>query len=398
MSVQPVYEVYLKTLEGKRGQIVDGITEVHLLYRKNEPTKWTLSGAALTGCPINEADEIVIFRNGTVALSGFARQVVVEYDAATRIYDWEIEGLSDLGKLAHRLTWPNPQVTTPTIGYEYKDTGYFTDVLLTLARVNSALQAQQVRRIPFLDITTLPHYGDSVTIGAEYDELLDYIQKQLADSNFCIRDKWIGATGLWDVEAYKPRDLSERVIFSVESGSISYWKRTVSAPKGNWLIVKGTTNKETGKDMSVIVSDQDSIDKWGRIELIVNRTDISQIVETNDQGTVTYTEPWSSVANRLQAAAYEELENASAQVGYELTILDIDRFSYKTDWDVSDIVTIRIGSEELKAQIDEIEVEYGAGIETVTPSIGTFQKGELMTVFDELGRLKTQVKILSKEY
>lgn len=398
MSVQPIYEVYKKTSEGKRGQIVEGIVSMQMLYRKNDPTKWSFTGAGLDGCPLSETDEIVVFRNGVVVFSGYVEQIAVEYDAATRIYDWEAEGLSNLGKLYRRLTWANPMVENPTIGYEYTDTGYFADVLLTLARVNAALQAQEVRQIPLLDITTLPHVGETVMIGAEYDNLFDYIHEMLADSDFCIRDIWNGYSGSWDVEIYSPRDISGKVIFSVESGSISYYKKTVSAPKGNWLLVKGVTNTETDKVMSVIVSDQDSIDKWGRIELLVNRTDITQITETDDQGQLIYREPWSSVANRLEEAAYKELENASAQTGYELVVLDIDRFSYKSDWDVSDIVAVRIGADEMTAQIEEISVEYSAGIETVTPSIGALQKGELMTVFDELGRLKTQVNILSKEY
>lgn len=397
ISIQPVYEVYTKTAAGKRNTLVEGITEMKMLYRKNEPTKWTFTGASLEGCPLAETDELIVFRNGEAVLSGYVLSVDLEYDAATRIYDWEVSGLSDLGRLNQRLTWPNPQVTTPTIGYEYADTDYFSDVLLKLARVNAALQAQSARRISHLDIATLPHFGDSTSIGAEYDELLEYIQKKLEDSDLCIRSTWNGSTGIWGVEIYNPRDLSGKVVFSVESGSISYWKRTVKAPEGNWLLVKGCKNTDTGKIMSVIVSDQNSIEKWGRIELMVNRTDISQIKETNDQGTVIYTETWTSVANRLQAAAYEELENASAQISYELTILDIDRFAYKTDWDISDLVTIRIGSTEMVAQIDEIDVTYSGGIETVTPSIGNTQRGELQSVFDELGRLKTQVQILQKE-
>lgn len=395
--IQPVYEVYKKTAAGKRGTLVEGIIEMDMLFRKNEPAKWTFTGAGLGEPDLSEADEIIVFRNGEAVLSGFVCKAVVEYDAATRIFDWSVEGYSDLGKLAHRLTWPNPQMETPVFGYEYKDEDYFSDVLLKISRVNAALQAQSARRIANLDIDTLPHYGDTVTIGADYDELLSYIQKKMEDSTMCIRSTWSGSTGKWGVEIYNPRDVSDKVIFSVESGSISYWKRTTIAPAGNWIIVKGVTRTDTNKIMSVIVSDADSIAKWGRIELTVNRTDIDQIVETNDSGTVTYTEPWSSVADRLQAAAYEELENNSAQIGYEITVLDIDRFSYKSDWDLSDWVSVRIGSDEFKAQIEEVKVNYAAGVETVTPSIGALQKGELMTVFDELGRLKAQVNILQKE-
>ena len=398
MSRQPLYEVYLKTDEGMRGTVVEGITGIEILYRKNEPSKWTLSGSSLGECPIAETASLLIFRNGVCALSGYVEKIELAYDAATRIYDWEVSGLSDLGRLNDRLGWVIPTSATPKFDdNEYKDEGRLSDILLTLANVNGGPQAQQIRQISGLTFGTLPRLGDDTTIGVEYDKILDYIQEKLEDSGLVLRETWDGSSGAWAVVIAEPGDVSEKIVFSVESGSISSWKRTVAKPKGNWLLVKGCKNKDTDETLSVIVSDADSIEKWGRIELTVSRSDIKQIVEKDDDGNVTYTEPWSSVQSRLQEAAYEELEKASAQYGYELTILDIDRFAYKTDWDLNDIVAVRIGSEQFTAQIEEVKLSVSNGVETVTPSVGTIQKGELQTVFDTLGELKEQIKVLQKE-
>lgn len=131
-----------------------------------------------------------------------------------------------------------------------------------------------------------------------------------------------------------------------------------------------------------------SIDKWGRIEGIVSRTDIKRNEETS--------ESWDSVAARLENAAYEELEKASAQFGYKITTTEVNRNVYLEDYDIGSVVSVRIGGDEFTAKVEEIKITYAEGIETIVPSVGTMQKGELQSVFTELGTLKEQIKVLQK--
>lgn len=401
MSIQPIYEIYKKTAAGGRGQIINDIVSLTHTIRWNEPGKWKMTGAGLTPCPLAEGSGILIFRNGAVALSGFLQEASDEFDAATRIYDWSAEGLSDLGRTAHRLIWVDPDAEKPVIAEELTATGYLSDVLLTFVDMNGGEQSQDARLLPNLSLGEYPHIGDEVTFEAKYDELLSYVLDKLKGGTLGIRDAWNPATGKWAVEIYQPRDVSSKVVFSVESGSLSGWERTITAPEGNWLLVQGcektnANGESTGETLCVVVEDTASIAKWGRIEKKIDRTDIKQIIEKDEEGTTTYTEPWESVLQRLEEAALEELAKCSAQYGYKLTTVDVDRFEYGKDWDIGDTVAVRVGSEQFTAQIEEINIEYSAGAETVTPSVGTVQRGELQTVFDELGRLKDQVKILQK--
>ena len=192
---------------------------------------------------------------------------------------------------------------------------------------------------------------------------------------------------LGDIHVSAPEDVSNKVIFSVDNGSISSWERTVSAPKANYLIVTG--GKDANGDlMYTRVEDLESQNKWGRIEGVVSRSDIKR---NEDAG-----ETWASVSARLETAALEELEKASAQFGYRLTTTEINRNVYMEDYDIGSIVAVRIGSDQFTATVDEIKITYARGIETIVPSVGTMQKGELQSVFTELGTLKEQIKVLQK--
>ena len=58
------YDVYLRNEEGKRGAPVNGIVSITNIFRRNEPVKWTLTGAGLEECPIADGSEIVQFAMG----------------------------------------------------------------------------------------------------------------------------------------------------------------------------------------------------------------------------------------------------------------------------------------------------------------------------------------------
>ena len=61
-----------------------------------------------------------------------------------------------------------------------------------------------------------------------------------------------------------------------------------------------------------------------------------------------------------------------------------------------DKLTVEDIKEEFNKKVEEIKITYSKGVETIVPSVGTMQKGELQTVFTELGTLKEQIKVLQK--
>ena len=381
------YDVYLRNSQGQRGSYINGITALEVTFRNNQPAKWSMSGAGLEACPLSYGADIVIFRNDKVLLCGYVDSIRDQYDEKTHIYDWKVSGQSDLGKLAHRIIYSNPAAVSPDPNDVYTATGTLSNIILTVIRLNGGTQAQAERRIPHLDVTEVPDIGDVLTVESKYDDLYQFVFDKLTDDELEIREVWNLATGEWDIKMRLPQDVSGSVIFSVDNGSISAWQRTIKAPTANWLLVTGCED-ENGETMSVIVSDTYSISKWGRIEAIVMRSDITRNEETS--------ETWESVAARLQQAALEELEKRSAQFGYKLTTTEINRNVFDEDYNIGNIVAVRIADDEFTAKVKEIKIKYSKGVETIVPSVGTMQKGELQSVFTEIGTLKDQIRVLQQ--
>ena len=382
------YEVYIRKSDGKRGSLIDGIVSIDVTFRYNKPAKWTITGAGLEECPLSNGSEVAVFRNGSILFCGYIEEKKDSFDAMTRIYDWEVSGQSDLGKIMRRIAFPNPSQVPPDPDKSWTQTGKLSAVLLNLIDLNAGSNAgYSARALPNLVLSAQSPIGDTETVESKLDEVLKFVQDKLVDADIQIRESWDMTTGKWDIKIFQPKDVSGKVIFSVDNGTISSWERTVTAPKGNYLIVTGSED-ENENTMSCSVIDWDSVNTWGSIELVVNRSDIKRNEDTS--------ESWASVAARLQTAAYEELEKASAQFGYKLTTTEINRNVYPDDYDIGDIVSVRIASDEFTAKIEEIRITYEEGVETIVPSVGTMQKGELESVFTELGTLKEQIKVLQK--
>ena len=397
------YNFYLKTSDGFRGEVIRDVTSFEVTFRMNEVSKWTMSGAGLKPCPFSEGSEIIVYRGSEPFFSGFANEIKDSYDTAARIYDWSVSGEDDFGRLAHRVIYPDASAEEPAPGEEADYTGFLSDVLLTIVRENAAAgYCRSERIIPRLDVSTIPGLGEEQTLTAHFDTLLPFVLDKLKDKELGIRGVWNGTTGRWDLQIFQPRDVSETVIFSVEAGSLAGWERTKKAPAANWIYCKGCevsddSGEPTGEIMTVIVSDTDSIATWGRIEKYLDQSSITQIIEKDEEGREISRESWDSVRERLRQAALDALVENSAQNGYKLTIAEIDRMAYKTHWDLGDTVAVRVADTEFRAAIEEIKVQMEDGVETVTPSVGEMQKGELESVFTELGSLRKQIEVLQKK-
>lgn len=396
------YAFYFKTSDGYRGNEIRDVMSFGVAFRMNEVSKWEMTGAGLQPCPFAEGAEIIVYRGPEPFFSGYVTEIEDSYDSATRIYDWTAEGNDDFGRLAHRIIFPDASTADPEPDTEADYTGHLADILLTIVKENAVTgDAIPERVIPRLDVSTIPGIGEEQTLTASFDGMLEYILDRLQDNTLGIRGVWDGVTGRWDLQIFEPRDVSETVVFSVESGTLSAWTRELKAPDGNWLYVQGcektdNSGNPTGEILHVIVADTGSIGKWGRIEKYVDRSDIKQIIETNDQGQVISRESWDDVKERLRLAALDELTANSAHSGYRLTAAEVMRLKYRTHWDIGDTVSVRIGGEEFKAPILEVKVSYEGGVETIVPSVGEMQKGELETVFTSLGELKRQVQVLQR--
>ena len=406
---QPYYEIYTKDSDGKRGGLVQEWTAVQLVLRRNDESRWTLSGMGLRPCPFKRGTGIVVFRDGDVILSGLASSIEAQYTASTEIWSWSVTGIDDIGLLARRVIYPDPTNSDPSVAgaVPYTVTAKLETAVTKLINVNARTgHALNDRLIPNLTTAESQGAGDEVTLSATFDELLEFILTALNDSNLVIRESWKPSTGAFELRVETAEDRSATVVFSTDNGTLAAWKHKQKAPEANVIICRGmditpeaeTTTDETAATEETetpkvyqwaVAEDTESIAKWGRIEKYVERSDI---VTIKDEEAGTEETP-EEVLARLQKAAAEELLNAEGKESWSLTVTPTDMTAWRSAWNLGDTVGFVADGEKMTAQIKEVKVSHANAVETVTPTIGTIERGELGEIFDALGQLKRRIRV-----
>lgn len=406
---QPYYEIYTKDSDGKRGGLVQEWTAVQLVLRRNDESKWTLSGMGLRPCPFKRGTGIVVFRDGDVILSGLASSIEAQYTASTEVWSWSVTGIDDIGLLARRVIYPDPTNSDPSVAgaVPYTVTAKLETAVTKLINVNARTgSALNERLIPNLTTAESQGAGDKVTLSATFDELLEFILTALNDSNLVIRESWKPSTGAFELRVEAAEDRSATVVFSTDNGTLAAWKHKQKAPEANVIICRGmditpeaeTTTDETAATEETetpkvyqwaVAEDTESVAKWGRIEKYVERSDI---VTIKDEEAGTEETP-EEVLARLQKAAAEELLNAEGKESWSLTVTPTDMTAWRSAWNLGDTVGFVADGEKMTAQIKEVKVSYANAVETVTPTIGTIERGELGEIFDALGQLKRRIRV-----
>ena len=379
------YEIYKRTTAGKRGTLIEEYTTFEAVLRFNEVGKWSLSSRGSSLCPFSENEGIIVYRNGVVLLSGYITNITEEADESypeSALITWNVEGLEDTGMLQRRIIYPDPVNLTFTTADFHTITDYAGNAILTYIDKHAGSGAHVDRKVPNLVIDALSNLGNSATYKGRFEVLWDFIIAIANTSDLGVRIVWDGSTGNAEAQVYEPSDKSTTVIFSRDFGNLKGWKRKRTAPSGN-VIIAGGEGEGVDRLMSV-VSDSASITKWGRIEQFL---DSGVSTEQDDEDPRTPTQ-----MNEDEATA--KLTDSAATDGYELNIIDVDRMQYKTDWDLGDKVSIRIGNTSFTQNIKEVKITYAGTIEKITPSVGTIDKGNLATIFTALQETEARVTAL----
>ena len=417
---QPTYEIYTKGTDGRRAGLVRDWTGVSLVLRWNDESKFTLAGSGREACPFKRGTGIVVFRDGEAIFSGLASSIESQYEAATEVWSWSVTGIDDIGLLARRVIYPDPTVADPSTATAtaYTVSGKLETAILGIIGMNAEEgKALNDRRVPNLTTAVSQGAGDEVTLTSTFDELLDFILTALSDSNLGIRESWQPKTGAFEIGIVTAVDRSKSVVFSTDNGTLAGWQHKQEAPSANVVIVRGmeitststeaeasattdTTDADTETDTTAetetpkvyqwaVASDAESVERWGRIEKYVERSDISTI---KDEEAGTEETPEETLV-RLQKAAAEELLEAEGKESWSLTVTPTDMTAWRTAWNLGDTVAFVADGEKLTAQIAEVKVDFSDAVETVTPTIGTIERGELGEIFDALGNLKRRIRV-----
>lgn len=382
------YEIYKKTADGKRGKIIEKYTKFSAVLRFNEVGKWSMTGTGLELCPFAENEGVIVYRDGIPFISGYITDISEEADETLEggeIITWSVEGADDNGMLARRVIIPDPVNLDMTAAAYQTIRDYGGNAILDYIHTQAGEGAKTGREIPNLTVGSDLDLGSIQTYNARLQNLWEFVIGIAEGQALGVRIVWDGTSGEYTANVYTPIDKSEAIIFSREFGNLKSWKRKRSKPGTNALWVAG--QGELTERMFSYVEDPSSINTWGRYEAVQDRRDLSNEQDENDPRTP---------QEILDDTANELLESNKATQGYELELAPLDRIEYRTDWELGDIVKIRAGSAEFSAIIEEVSIDYSAGIETVTPSVGTINRGTISKTYQTIQAISDRVATLER--
>ena len=368
------YAVYVRGVDGVFKDRLINYSSLNIIEVLNDVGSWTMKSTTPERCPVTIGDGIVIYKNGDYYYSGPVKKISEEFDGYTSLYTWTVQGVNDLDYLTHRVCYPDPETGETSSVSHYVDSGLLSEVIERLIMKNMGSDAMESRRDHLFDSVIYENLGSAVSVKLRFTTILKAIQPLLDAQSFSI-------TPLWDADAdkmsfvlTKSNDLSRLLLFSTELNSVETTSYLASAPTGNYII-SGGQGEQTERAFAY-AEDEESIQQWGRIEYF---HDVRSVEEGDLQEDADLT---------LQKSAEEN-------IGYSAKLNSDGAFlRYRIDWNLGDYVGIVIHNETHIRRIMQVETNLTYDTETVSPTVGTVQKGQLAEIFEKLNRLRSDMEYL----
>ena len=368
------YAIYIRNKDGSlRDRLID-VSSVNIIEILNDVGSWTIKSTTEQRSPFAIGDGIVIYKNGEYYYSGIAKEYSETYDGMNDVYDWTVKGVSDLEFLNRRVCYPDPNTgDTSEIAY-YTDSGMLSEVITRLVNKNMGGLAMIPRKEPLFGSVIVENEGMPISVKLRFQTLLKAIQQQLDIQKFSINTFWDADEHKLSFILRKSNDLSQLLLFSTELNSVDSFSYLANAPIGNYII-SGGQGEQTERSFAHS-ENEESIEQWGRIEYFHDVRSVE--------------------ADKVQDDADVTLDkSASENIGFSAELnADGSFLRYRTDWNLGDYVGIVVHNETYIRRIMQVETNLTHEMETVTPTVGTVEKGQLGKILDNLNRLRSDMDYL----
>ena len=293
------------------------------------------------------------------------------YNPYDKQYSWTVIGSSDIEYLKRRIVYVDPETGSTTEDAYYTDSGPIETVIKNLIDRNVGVSAMEERREPCLAETIVRPSQDMVSVSLRFPTVLTAIVPLLNSKNMSIEPLWDADNDKLSYQIRKSTDLSQMLLFSTELNSILSVDYLSNAPTGNFIMSAG--KGELTERSFAYAQDDPSINEWGRIEYYRD---------------VRNTEP-----EDLQADADTTLEQSAVEnVGYSAQLSTESAYlQYRTDWNLGDFVGFVVDGTTYIRRVLQVETKLDYEKETLIPTIGTIERGNLVGIFKQLNQLRSDV-------
>lgn len=369
------YAIYIRDKNGKFRDRLVNVESVDIIEMLNSSGSWTIKSTTPERCPFVAGDGIVVYKNGQYYYSGILKKISESYSGYDHMYRWTAQGASDLDFLNRRVCYVDWESGSTDENAYYEDSGYYGAVIKRLIDRNIGPSAMKERREPLIAETPLVPFEETTSVSLRFPILLTALVPILDSLNCTLEPYWDADAKTLTFQLKKSSDLSQLLLFSTELNSVLSVNYLASAPKGNYIISAG--QGEMTERSFAYAQDDDSMDEWGRIEY--------------------YHDVRSTASEDLQTDADTTLESSAAEnVGYSAEVNTDSAFlQYRVDWNIGDFLGIVVHGQTMVRRVLQVETKLTYENETVIPTIGTMDRGKLVSIFDQLQKLREDFDHLS---
>ncbi|MBP5781923.1 MAG: hypothetical protein J6W04_00105 [Bacteroidales bacterium] len=406
------------SLYGIRYELVQDYKSLSLTLNWSKRSRFSIKGESVGRCPVDLGDYIVIFRNSKFLYGGVVQDVQAEcHNVETEVFSWEASGDDDSIIFDWRIILTDngssknmANLTFDSETYDKSD-GYAYNRILHYIEQCFGTPTMSARRITGLVFPTAAQINAIPAAKRGKNESSAYRLKKLSDAlkeigeedNLFAKYEWNPTTNDRRITIPLLRDRTttytdesgkkyDPIIISPQFGNIASWSVSKSFPKFNaiWVCSGDYTTEQDGETYKnriwVYAEDADSIAKYGRIESVVTKSEIS--VKKDDPETEENEKLTKAQATRmLQDEARKALEENAAKEKYTIKLAQIEDMKFMEDWMVGDKVKAIIGKKEdgtpnvMYPIIETVSITFTGNEEKLTPTVGETEEGLFSDVF-----------------
>ena len=371
-----VYGVFIRERDGTLSDNLNEFVSLHILDTLNDIGSWSMESQSKSKCPFVPGMGIIVVRNNAFCYSGIVEQIQDTKDATTGLYNWQVQGVSDLGYLNRRICYVDPATGRTDEIDHYTDNGKLSEVVEKLIAKNVGQDALIVRREPIVEpnenAINEHAYGPDVSAFLRFQNLLTAVKALCMSNLYCIRPIWDDKNMKIYYEVFQGRDLSNGIVFTEQLNNVSSSERIAVSPEANYILAGGVG--ELTERTFATAQNVDSIIEWGRIEV------------------------FQDVRNQHDVDSYVEevlVKKSEGTSGYSVTASDADNApQYGIDYKIGDFVSMKIDETYIAAQVQQCQIDVSEGSETVSPKFGTVALGRFKSIYSQLDNLRADVNEL----
>ena len=427
---------------GKRYEIIENYSSLTITQNFKKEDKFKLKGSDIGKCPLEIGDTITIYRNAELLMTGLVKKVEVKCkDVLTNTYEWEAEGVDESVIFDWRVILTDfdeekgfQDLTFDDDTYDKCEDFAYDRMIHYIRNCFDKELTQKGREIPDMHFPVssaddhIPEAdrGENALSAYRLKKLSTVLEEIGKEFNLFPKYVWNPITGRKEIFIPIQRDLSgmdetkeydynKLIVISPQFGNVSKWNVTrsyplcnaiwlcsgdyqesVEKPSGEWEDPNDPEYEQYEKRVWVYAEDAESIQKYGRIEKIVSKSDI-RITDDNEDTEEDETLTEEDVIKLLEDEARKELQDNAAKERYTITLAPTDDLVFMKDWRCGDKVKVVIDGKEFASTIETVSISFVGETEKVTPTIGQIEEGLFSEVFEMINGIDRRLKIREEQ-